>query len=152
MDCPALKLFCQFAFWGMTKNNDDLFLLKNGLGTLGNNNQPLSFVSLGVVHICLGYQVRWIEVLILKWTLLHQCQAEDVSFSSKKSHCTQKSIGCTKMSLDNETTTCSRNFSFLPRTSLLIQQSTIQITGHGHPLMSRCNLFPVDCIRSEWLN
>ena len=29
-------------------------------------------------------------------------------------------------------------------TSLLIQQSTVQITGHGHPLMSRYNLFRVD--------
>ena len=29
-----------------------------------------------------------------------------------------------------------KTFPFLPQTSLLIQQSTIQITGHGHPLMS----------------
>ena len=56
MDCPVLKLFCQFAFWGM-KNDDDLFLLTNRLGTLRNNNQPLSLVSLGVVRVCLGYQV-----------------------------------------------------------------------------------------------
>ena len=56
------------------------------------------------------------------------------------------------MSLDNETTTCSKNFSFLPQTSLLIQQSTIQITGHGHPLMICYNLFLADSIQSEQRN
>ena len=40
------------------------------------------------------------------------------------------------MGLNNETTTCSKHFSFLPQTSLLIQQSTIQISGHAHPLMT----------------
>ena len=29
----------------------------------------------------------------------------------------------------------------LRQTSLLIQQSTVQISGHGHPLMSHYNLF-----------
>ena len=96
-----------------------------------------------------SWHMPWIssssdEVLIPKWTLLLQCQAEDSSFSSKKITLHIKNFGCTKMSLDNETTTRSKNVSFLPQTSLLIQQSTIQITGHGHPLMSRNNLFPVD--------
>ena len=36
------------------------------------------------------------------------------------------------------------NFLLLRQTSLLIQQSTVQISGHGHPLMSHYNLFRVD--------
>ena len=100
MDCPALKLFYQFTFWADESTWDPW---KQQL-----TPQPCW-------SLC-SWHMSWIssssEVLISKWTLFALMPSQRHVIFVQKLHCTQINFGCTKMSLDNETTTCSKNFSF----------------------------------------